>query len=124
MQIATFFQRWTGRGNEGVPRLMGFGEVARPVALILVMLLLIVLSAVLVVYSAYEYRQLFNRHQQLVQIWDEYQVEWGQLLLEQSALGANSLVEQKASRDLDMITPPPQLIEIVNDERQLSAEKN
>jgi cell division protein FtsL len=112
-----FIQQRSGRAEEGASRLLSFDEVARPVALTLLLTLIIVLSALAVTYSAFEYRMLFNKHQRLVQQWDEYQVEWGQLLLEQSALGANSRVEQVATQKLEMISPQPEMIEIVQYER-------
>ncbi|WP_315982795.1 cell division protein FtsL [Aliamphritea spongicola] len=66
---------------------------------LLVLVSSIVVSALVVIYTAYQYRLNFNHQQQLVQQWDELQVEWGQLLLEQGALAANSRVENLATKN-------------------------
>ncbi|WP_242521685.1 cell division protein FtsL [Motiliproteus sp. SC1-56] len=74
----------------------------------------VVLSALGVIYSAYLYRQLFNEQQQLFQVRNQLQVEWGQLLLEQSALASHSRIEQVVSEKLDMHVPSPESIVVVN----------
>jgi cell division protein FtsL len=91
--------------------------VARPAFLVGIFVFLIVCSSLAVTYAAFEYRNLFNQQQKLVQQWDDFQVEWGQLLLEQSALGANSRVELLAVQELGMMAPKPEMIEIVIYER-------
>ncbi len=91
--------------------------VARPTFLVSILVFLIVCSSLAVTYAAFEYRSLFNKQQRLVQQWDDFQVEWGQLLLEQSALGANSRVEMLAVQELGMTAPNPEMIEIVTYER-------
>lgn len=91
--------------------------VVRPLVASALLTVLVVFSALSVIYSAFEYRRLFNDQQQLIQQWDEIQVEWGQLLLEQSALGANSRVEQFATQQLKMAIPSPDHVEIVQYER-------
>ena len=93
--------------------LLNAETVARPAFVAMLLVILIVFSALAVIYSAFEYRHHFNRQQVLVQQWDEFQVEWGQLLLEQSALGANSRVERLAAKKLNMMIPEPNMIEIV-----------
>jgi cell division protein FtsL len=96
---------------------LGLDAVARPVFIVSVLVVLIVCSSLSVTYSAFQYRLLFNKQQVLVQQWDEFQVEWGQLLLEQSTLGTNNRVEQVARKQLKMMTPQPAMIEIVQYER-------
>lgn len=103
------------------------GESIRPAVLLkasdlyvkamvlLVLVSSIVVSALVVIYTAYQYRLNFNHQQQLVQQWDELQVEWGQLLLEQGALAANSRVENLATKKLAMQIPAR--IEVIRDER-------
>ena len=98
-------------------RLMTGEEVARPIFISLILVVAITVSALGVIYSAFEYRDLFNRQQVLVSQWDEFQVEWGQLLLEESALGANNRVERVASKQLAMMSPETNMIEIVQYER-------
>ncbi|WP_261844227.1 cell division protein FtsL [Aliamphritea ceti] len=82
---------------------------------LLVLVSCIVISALMVIFTAYQYRLNFNHQQQLVQQWDELQVEWGQLLLEQGALAANSRVENLATKKLSMQIPAR--IEVIRDER-------
>ncbi len=103
--------------TEPPARLLGGVELVRPTALLGMLVLLVLGSALGVIYSAYQYRGLFNQHQNLVDDWDELQVEWGQLVLEESAWAANSRVEQVASKRLDMLVPEPGMIEIVRHER-------
>lgn len=88
-------------------------QLARPFLLLVSLLVAIVISAVAVIFSAYEYRLLFHEHQQLIQQRDDYQVEWGQLLLEQSAWAANNRVENQAREKLEMLVPEPDVIEVI-----------
>ncbi|WP_210396736.1 cell division protein FtsL [Motiliproteus sediminis] len=74
---------------------------------------MVILSALAVIYNAYHYRLLFNEHQQQLQQRDGLQVEWGQLLLEQSALAAHSRIERAVTRKLDMYVPAPHEIVVV-----------
>lgn len=85
--------------------------------MIVVLLIGVLVSCLAVVMTSFEYRQLFNRHQELVGQRDELQVEWGQLLLEQSAWAANNRVEQQAVKQLSMRVPEIEQIEIVTYER-------
>lgn len=108
------------RQQQGENRSLGFlssDEIGRPLLMISVLLLAIVASAISIIYQSYEYRQYFNTQQQLVAHWDELQVEWGQLLLEQSALGANSRVEKLAKTRLEMRIPLSENVEMVRYER-------
>ncbi|MEH6626952.1 MAG: cell division protein FtsL [Motiliproteus sp.] len=78
-----------------------------------VLTVFIVLSALSVIYSAYLYRQLFNQQQQMLEVRDQLQVEWGQLLLEQSAMAAHSRIEKIVTKKLDMYVPAPDEIVVV-----------
>lgn len=75
---------------------------------------LVVLSAVSVSYSAYQTRRLVGEFQQLQNLRNEMEVEWGQLLLEQSTWGSFNRVEQLASKRLKMIVPEPNQIVMVS----------
>lgn len=107
---------WLTVGDE-----LEVGEIIEPIRLIkqgillLVLVGVLVISALLVVWSAHQYRLLFNQQQELVQQWDELQVEWGQLLLEQGALAANNRVESVAIKRLGMRIP--EQVEVIRDER-------
>ncbi len=94
--------------------LLTSNEIGRPILVVAVLLIAIVVSCVAVVYQSYQFRHLFNAQQQLVAHRDELQVEWGQLLLEQSALGANSRVEKLAKRQLSMKVPESKNVEMMS----------
>jgi cell division protein FtsL len=74
----------------------------RPVNL-LVMLLLVVASAVGVVYSKHSGRELFIELQALANERDVLDVEWGQLQLEQGTLTTQGQVESAARDKLGMV---------------------
>ncbi|MBV1787082.1 cell division protein FtsL [Marinobacterium sp. D7] len=97
-------------------KLLGAADLVKPAGVMAVMIALVLVSALMVIYSAYEYRNLFNRHQVLSSQGDELQVEWGQLLLEESAWSANNRVETQAEKKLDMRIPEAKGIEIVRNE--------
>ena len=75
---------------------------ARPVNL-LVMLLVVVVSAVAVVYSKHSGRESFIELQALANERDSMDVEWGQLQLEQSTLTTQGQVERDAHEKLGMV---------------------
>lgn len=77
------------------------------------LVILLILSSLGVVVSAHENRELFNTLSQLQEKRDDYQREWSQLLLEQSALSAHGRVEQLASERLEMVVPGKQDIVLV-----------
>ena len=73
--------------------------------LTILFLALVIVSSQLVVYSSFEKRALVNELNVLHQQRDALQVEWGQLLLEQSAWGSYSRVEALVSNQLQMQVP-------------------
>ncbi len=75
---------------------------ARPFNL-LVMLLLVVVTAIAVVYSKHSGRELFIELQALAYERDAMDVEWGQLQLEQSTLTTQGQVERDARDKLGMV---------------------
>lgn len=99
------------------PMLSG-GELLLPVSVVSGLTLLVMISAMMVIFSAYEYRRLFNQHQVLVSQWDELQVEWGQYLLEQSVWSSHNRVETLAADQLEMVVPDTETIEIVRHEQR------
>lgn len=99
------------------PMLSG-GELLAPVSIVGGLTLLVMISAMLVIFSAYEYRRQFNQHQVLVSQWDELQVEWGQYLLEQSVWSSHNRVETLATDQLEMVVPNTETIEIVRHEQR------
>jgi len=75
---------------------------ARPFNL-LVMLLLVVVTAIAIVYSKHSGRELFIELQALAYERDAMDVEWGQLQLEQSTLTTQGQVERDARDKLGMV---------------------
>ncbi|KZN15404.1 MULTISPECIES: cell division protein FtsL [Marinomonas] len=63
------------------------------------------LVSMAVVVQVYEFRQDFSYLQKLKQEEVDFEVKWGQLLLEQSALTQPSRLEQTAIKDLNMHAP-------------------
>ncbi len=74
---------------------------------VLFMVLLVGITATCmgVVFTTFTTRHLLNNLQQLVQEQNHLQVEWGQLLLEQSSLVAQGQVEEIAISQLGMEVP-------------------
>ncbi len=69
------------------------------------LLLLILVSAMGVIYSKYESRLLFVEIQQQERELDRYEVEWGQLQLELTTLAEENRVEQIARDKLKLVMP-------------------
>ena len=61
--------------------------------------------SVAVVIQVYDFRKDFSRLQALKKAEVNYEVTWGQLLLEESALTQPSRLEQSAIKDLSMHAP-------------------
>jgi len=70
----------------------------------IVILLLVVTSAVGVVYSKHQARKLFVELQALGNDRDNMDIEWGQLQLEQSTLSTQGRVERAARDQLGMVS--------------------
>jgi cell division protein FtsL len=81
------------------------GESREIVWMLLVPAFLVIISALGVIYSSFKARHLVAEFQQLQDGRNRYQEEWGQLLLEQSTLGAFNRVEQIADKELNMAVP-------------------
>ena len=75
--------------------------------------LAVILSSLAVVYATHTSRELFAELQDVQEIRDQLDVEWGQLLLEQSAWSNNNRIESVARDKLHMIVPPPGKIIVV-----------
>ncbi|MDC9719660.1 MAG: cell division protein FtsL [Gammaproteobacteria bacterium] len=79
----------------------------------LILLVFLVISAQSVVYSSFQARGHINYLHQLERDRNNMQVEWGQLLLEQSAWASHSRVESMVSEQLQMSVPPAKQIILV-----------
>ncbi len=66
---------------------------------------LMLLSALWVVYRKYRVRQLFNEIQVMERELDNHEVEWGRLQLEISMLTESNRVEIAAKKRLNLVMP-------------------
>ncbi|MBQ15381.1 MAG: cell division protein FtsL [Gammaproteobacteria bacterium] len=88
------------------PTLLEWAGMLKPGAAALVLLLAVALASGLsVVYTTHKNRFAFNELQQLKDQANQLQVEWGQLLIEQSTFGLEGRIEQKAIEALQMHVP-------------------
>lgn len=78
-----------------------------------VLWLLLLGSAIAVVWSKHQARNLFIQLQSLHGERDALEIEWGQLKLEQSAWATHGRVEQTARVGLKMVIPRPDEVRIV-----------
>ncbi len=74
---------------------------------------LVILSSIAVVYVSHNSRQLFGQLESFKQDAADLQVEWGQLLLERSALTAHGRVESIAKEQLQMKVPTRDEMKVV-----------
>ncbi len=89
------------------------GGGAGGAGLVVVLALLVLATALGVVYTTHHSRKLFVELQSLQAVRDELNIQWGRLLLEQSTLATPSRVESIARRKLGMRAPQPEQIVIV-----------
>lgn len=80
------------------------GELRR-LLLPMLMVVLVLASAIAVIYVTHINRRAFGEYQLLLNARDELETEWGQLLLEQSALASYARVERIATKRLGMRVP-------------------
>lgn len=77
------------------------------------LLLLVMVSAMLVVYSKHIGRAEFVILQKLENERDSLNEEWGRLLLEQSTWASPGRVEQQARLRLKMVVPTPEMTVLI-----------
>jgi len=70
-----------------------------------ILLALLMVSALAVIYSKYQSRGLFIEIQRLERELDDYEIEWGQLQLEQTTLAEHSRIERLAYEKLGLVMP-------------------
>lgn len=85
-----------------------FNRGARLLPLLLLCALLV--SALFVIANSHNSRRLFHELQTLQQQAVQSEVEWSQLLLEESAFSTHTLVESRARKELKMRAPDSQHI--------------
>jgi|SRR5690554_6903987 len=76
-----------------------------PNLLLLVLLSAVTLSAIAVVGSSHASRTAFFQLQQERDVHNELEVQWGQLLIEQSTFGTEGRIERRAVEELAMKRP-------------------
>lgn len=84
-----------------------------PGLLLPLLILVLIGSALGVVYAKHQSRKLFVVLQGLESARDEMNIEWGQLQLEQSTWATHGRIEELARQRLKMTTPSPEAIVIV-----------
>lgn len=76
----------------------------------------VLVTALAVVFYSYESRTVFQALQQQRALQNELDVEWGQLLIEQSTFGLEGRIERRAIEDLNMKLPEWSRIVMVRNE--------
>lgn len=79
----------------------------------LILFVVLLACALGTVTSQHQARKLYVELQQQQDRAKQYEIEWGQLQLEQSTWAMHSRIEQIASTHLHMLVPDPKLIQIV-----------
>ncbi|MDP3878086.1 MAG: cell division protein FtsL [Methylobacter sp.] len=69
------------------------------------LVLVLLISALAVIYSKYHSRLIFIEIQKQERALDQYEVEWGQLQLELTTLAEQNRVEQVARGQLKLVMP-------------------
>ncbi len=90
----------------------------------LLLLTLVLFSGLSVVYLTHRDRVLFNELQVLRDQANKLDIQWGQLLIEQSTLGVGGRVEQRATELLGMQIPEVEKIVMVENEPRQSEKKD
>lgn len=83
-------------------------------AMVALLVTAVFLSALAVIDARHENRMLFAQLQQLRQQGDQINIEWGQLLLEQSTWSTHARIEQMAAQKLSMEMPQHPEIVVVH----------
>ena len=96
------------------PVLVWLGLASASSALLYALLVSLLISGLMVVKTTHENRFAFNELQVLREEANQLDVEWGQLLLEQSTFGLGGRIEQKATRELQLQVPRISDIVMVN----------
>ena len=87
------------------PVLVWLGLASGSSALLYFLLITLLVCGLMVVKTTHENRFAFNGLQVLREEANQLDVEWGQLLLEQSTFGLDGRIEQKATHELQMQVP-------------------
>ncbi len=85
------------------------------VGLVFILMAGLIASAFAVVIDKFEYRQAMIGEQKAQQENERLRVEWTQILLEHSTLASPNRVEQVATKELGMITPTAETIQVIKE---------
>lgn len=72
---------------------------------VFILLMAVMISATAIVLVSFESRLAFQELQQQLELNNDMEVTWGQLLIEQSTFGVDDRIERKASEELGMKVP-------------------
>lgn len=100
------------RKTSATQRFVRPGQMVVTAALVLV----VVISALALIYSTHRSRELFNELQQEQRREWALDEDWERLLLEQGTLAAYERVSQTAENKLDMVMPDPAAVRVVRPE--------
>ncbi len=84
---------------------MVMGKSGQPILLLMVFAIVCVISAIALVYTKHESRKLFVELEQLTTERDEFNIEWGQLQIEQSTWATHARIERVALEELSLVRP-------------------
>jgi cell division protein FtsL len=81
--------------------------------ILLILSVCVVGSAILLIYTKHDSRELHTVLQKIQQTKDTLHIEWTRLLLEQSTWASDIRVEKIAREKLDMLLPVPQQVVVI-----------
>ena len=84
---------------------MTINKNGQPTLLLMVFAVVCVISAIALVYTKHESRNLFVELEQLTTERDALNIEWGQLQIEQSTWATHARIERVALEELDLVRP-------------------
>jgi len=84
---------------------MAIGKNGQPILLLMILAVVCVISAITLVYTKHESRNLFVELEQLTAERDELNIEWGQLQIEQSTWATHARIERVALEELELVRP-------------------
>lgn len=84
---------------------MAIGKNTQPILLLIVFALVCVTSAIALVYTKHESRDLFVELEHLTRERDALNIEWGRLQIEQSTWATHGRIERVALEELALIRP-------------------
>lgn len=106
----------TELSSQPMPVLRWLGLFAPAHLLLALLALSVMVSALAIVVSSFETRAVFHALQQQRELSNELDMQWGQLLIEQSTFGLEGRIERRAIDDLNMQFPDWSQIVVVRNE--------